>query len=284
MVGPSRLPFRKFSMNPADFSATPSPLRHRSWTGALADNLRALTGFACYGVLALAVIVACWIVAVPVRGERRKRLCQRVVHWGVAGWERIMEGIGVFHVDFPEIEALRSLRGTIIAPSHPSLIDAPHFLARMPRLTCLMKKSVLKNPFMGSSSRLAGYLPNDHGREFIRLGRDALRAGENLLIFPEGTRTVAVPVNPFKMGFALMATLAPAPIQTVFVEMSCPYLGKRWKPWRTPVFPVRITIRLGRKFEPGAGQDARELGEEVERYFRETMGAGGRVGLGEAEG
>ena len=56
-----------------------------------------------------------------------------------------------------------------------------------------------------------------------------MRAGDNLLIFPEGTRTVQTPVNPFKMGFALMATLADAPIQTVFVEMSYLYLGKRWE-------------------------------------------------------
>lgn len=183
-----------------------------------------------------------------------------------------MEGIGVFHVDFPEIEAIRALRGTIIAPSHPSLIDAPHFLARMPRLTCLMKKSVLQNPFMGSSSRLAGYLPNDHGREFIRLGRDALRGGDNLLIFPEGTRTVALPVNPFKKGFALMAKLADAPVQTVFIEMSYLYLGKRWRLGRLPVFPVQIRIRLGQKFRAGAGQNAHALGEEIETYFREMAG------------
>ena len=134
-----------------------------------------------------------------------------------------------------------------------------------------MKKSVLNNPFMGSSSRLAGYLPNDHGREFIRLGRDALCAGENLLIFPEGTRTVEHPVNRFKMGFSLMALLAQAPIQTVFLEMSYLYLGKRWKLWRSPVFPVQIKIRLGRQFRAKPGQTARELGQEVEQYFREQM-------------
>ena len=136
-----------------------------------------------------------------------------------------------------------------------------------------MKKTVLKNPFMGSSSRLAGYLPNDHGREFIRLGRDALRAGENLLIFPEGTRTVAWPVNPFKKGFALMAILADAPVQTVFIDMPVMYLGKRWKPWRTPVFPIRITIRVGRQFRPLPGQSAKAFGEEIETYFREMVGA-----------
>lgn len=259
-------------MDQTDLPGVDPAVPPRSTVAAGLDVLRALTGFACYGVLALAVILACWVVAVPVRGERRKRWCQQVVHLGVKWWEAIMEGIGVFHVDFPEIETIRGLRGTIIAPSHPSLIDAPHFLARMPRLTCLMKKSVLQNPFMGSSSRLAGYLPNDHGREFIRLGRDALRAGDNLLIFPEGTRTVALPVNPFKKGFALMAALADAPVQTVLIEMSYLYLGKRWNLARVPVFPVRIKIRLGRQFRARAGQNAHQLGEEIETYFREAMG------------
>ncbi len=185
----------------ADGGSGSRAMKHRSLAHAVADNARAAFGFGCYGVIALAVIPVCWLVAVFLRGERRKFACQRIVHLGLAWWERIMEGIGVFTVDFPEIDAVRALRGTIIAPSpHPSLIDAPHFLARMPRLTCLMKKSVLKNPFMGSSAALAGYLPNDHGREFIRVGRDALRAGENLLIFPEGTRTVRGPGEPVQDG------------------------------------------------------------------------------------
>ena len=186
-------------MNPRD-ALVPAVPTHRAWNRALMDNARAVAGFACYGALSLLVIAICWLIAIPLRGERRKVACQKVVHRALALWETIMETMGVFHVDFPEAGTLRSMRGTIIAPSHPSLIDAPHFLARMPRLTCLMKKSVLNNPFMGSSSRLAGYLPNDHGREFIRLGRDALCAGENLLIFPEGTRTVEHPVNRFKDG------------------------------------------------------------------------------------
>lgn len=252
--------------------AAPPPTAHRSLAHALADNLRAAVGFVCYAGVALGSIPLCAVMAVFLRGERRKRACQRVIHHVLAVWEAIMEGIGVFTVDFPEIGDLHGLRGTIIAPSpHPSLIDAPHFLARLPRLTCLMKKSVLKNPFMGSTVALAGYLPNDHGREFIRLGRDALRAGENLLIFPEGTRTVQPPVNPFKKGFALMAILADAPVQTVFIDMPVPYLGKRWKPWRTPVFPVRITIRLGRKFHAPPGQSAKAFGEEIEAYFREEL-------------
>ena len=105
-------------MNPTDLAPRPlrepargsggTAARHRSPAHALADNLRALIGFSCYGALALGVILACWLVAIPVRGERRKRACQRVVHWGVAAWEWIMEAIGVFTVDFPDIDAVRS--------------------------------------------------------------------------------------------------------------------------------------------------------------------------------
>ena len=258
----------------------PRPSRresHRSPVAAGLDVLRALTGFACYGMIALGAIVACWVVAIPVRGERRKRRCQNVVYVGLKMWEAVMEVIGVFHVDFPEIETVRALRGTIIAPSHPSLIDAPHFLARMPRLTCLMKKSVLQNPFMGSTSRLAGYLPNDHGREFIRLGRDALRAGDNLLIFPEGTRTVALPVNPFKNGFALIAKLADAPVQTVFIEMSYLYLGKRWKLARVPVFPVRDQGAAGEAVSRGCRAERARVGGGNRSVFPAGDGAGRRA-------
>ncbi len=84
------------------------------------------------------------------------------------------------------------------------------------------------------------------------------------------------PVNPFKNGFALIAKLAEAPVQTVFIEMSYLYLGKRWKLGRPPVFPVQIKIRLGRQFRAGPGQSAHALGEEIEAYFREVMRTGAR--------
>lgn len=246
--------------------------RHASRLAALFDLLRLGVGYTVYGALALGVIAACWLIAIPVRAEeRRKAWCQFAVHLGVKLWLASVVGLGIFEVDFPEADRLRAVRGTIIAPSHPMLIDALLFLARLPRLTCLMKKSILKNPFMGRSTRLAGYLPNDHGREFIRRGRDALRAGENLLIFPEGTRTVTQPINPFKLGFALMAKLADAPVQTVFITAPYFLTGKRWKLWWVPVLPLRISVRLGEAFRARPEQSAHDFGVEVERYFREAM-------------
>ena len=246
--------------------------RARPWWRWPRDVALVIAGFPCYGVLALGVSAGCLLAALVTTGPKRKRVCQRIIHLGVAAWAAVMEKTGVYHVDFDprDVAILRALRGAVIAPNHPCLLDATLFLARLPHLTCLMKRSILDNPFMGASSRLSGYLRNDHGAEFIRQGRDALLAGENLLIFPEGTRTVQAPVNPFKKGFALIATLAGAPVQTVFISMPVLFLGKRWPLWRIPVLPVRITVRLGRQFRAGE-VPTKTFAAELETYFRSQI-------------
>ncbi len=244
------------------------------------DGCRVLSGFAVYGLLGMAVIVGCLLVAACVWDRaRRRELCQGIIHRGMARYARYTEWVGIFRVEFPEAERLRSMRGTIFAPNHASLMDATHFLARLPRLVCVMKKAIVGNPFMGISSGLAGYLPMDRGTEFVRRGRDALLAGNNLLVFPEGTRTVEPPVNPFKSGFALMASLAGAPVQTVFIETPVLFMGKNWPFWRTPPLPLKIRLGLGESFRVRPGQSAKGFSAELEAYFRRELQptAGGGV-------
>ena len=53
---------------------------------------------------------------------------------------------------------------------------------------------------LGGSARLAGYIRNDAPLPLVRRAGAALREGANLLIFPDGTRTVRPPVGPFKGG------------------------------------------------------------------------------------
>ena len=251
----------------------------RSGARKVFDWCRVMSGFAVYGALGLAVIVACVLVAACVWDRARRRgVCQRVIHRGMRLYARYTAAVGIFRVEFPEADRLRAMRGTIFAPNHATLMDATHFLARLPRLVCVMKKSIAANPFMGISSGLAGYLPMGEGTEFIRRGRDALLAGDNLLMFPEGTRTVAPPVNRFKGGFALMASLAGAPVQTVFIETPVLFMGKRWPWWKTPPLPLPIRLTLGERFRVPAGQGARSFGDKLETYFRRelvVMEAGG---------
>ena len=244
----------------------------RSRARKVFDWCRVMTGFAVYGALGLVVIAGCLALAAGVRDRARRRLlCQGLIHRAVRIYAWYTEAVGIFRVEFPEIDRLRAARGTIFAPNHATLMDATHFLARLPRLVCVMKKGVAANPFMGVSSALAGYLPMGEGTEFVRRGRDALRAGDNLLMFPEGTRTVEPPVNRFKGGFALMASLAGAPVQTVFIETPALFMGKRWPLWKTPPLPLPIRLTLGETFRVPAGQSVKAFGAELEAYFRRKL-------------
>ena len=71
-----------------------------------------------------------------------------------------------------------------------------------------MKAELLRNIFLGGGARLARYIRNDVGRGMVRDAVATLRDGDQLVIFPEGTRTVAPPVNPFQPGITLIAQLA----------------------------------------------------------------------------
>ena len=77
------------------------------------------------------------------------------------------------------------------------------------------------------------------------------------------------PINAFKPGITLIAHLAQVPIQTVVIETSSPYLAKGWPLLKAPPVPVRMRVRLGRRF--AAEPDHRALLQRIERYFAEEL-------------
>lgn len=173
--------------------------------------------------------------------------------------------VGMMHLHADALDALRDEPGLIVVANHPSMLDALMLVARLPRSACVMKASLMRNPFLGPGARLARYIRNDTPKGLIRLAVDDLRQGGQLVLFPEGTRTTMKPLNPFRPGFTMIARRAGAPIQTVFIDTDSPYLGKGWPLWKLPPLPIVFTVRLGRRFEPQADHAA--LLDEIEAYF-----------------
>jgi 1-acyl-sn-glycerol-3-phosphate acyltransferase len=175
-----------------------------------------------------------------------------------------------------EAEALDVLNhepgGLILAANHPSLLDALMIVARLPRSVCVMKGSLMRNVFLGAGARLASYIVNDSARQMIRSAVESLRAGDQLILFPEGTRSPAPgQIHPFRPGITLIAHRAGVPIQTVLIETDSPYLGKGWPLWRLPPVPIVFKARLGERFEPTADHD--ELLARLENYFKKDLGS-----------
>jgi 1-acyl-sn-glycerol-3-phosphate acyltransferase len=179
--------------------------------------------------------------------------------WWVARWS------GLLRVDSQALDVLREERGLIIVANHPSMLDALILVARLPRSVCIMKASLLRNPFLGAGAKLARYICNDSPHGMVRAAVNDLRQGSQLIVFPEGTRTTQAPVNPFRPGVTLIAKLAQTPIQTVLIETDSPYLSKGWPIWKLPPNPIIFKVRLGPRLIPSS--DSHDLSRKLEAVF-----------------
>ena len=199
-----------------------------------------------------------------------QRVGQLMIRAGFRALLALTRGAGLLHLDLSALDALRDDASLVVTPNHPFLLDAVLVISRLPRVVCIIKPSIWDNPFLGGGARLAGYIRNDAPHVVIRRAARAIAEGNQLLIFPEGTRTVREPVNAFRGGFAVMARRAGAPVQTVFIAGSSAFLRKSWPGFRRPAFPISYRASLGRRFVPTP--DTSAFVAELEAYYRRELG------------
>jgi 1-acyl-sn-glycerol-3-phosphate acyltransferase len=177
--------------------------------------------------------------------------------------------LGVYRLDVSALDTLRDAPPLILAPNHPSLIDAPLILARHPNLTCVMKSDLTDNLLFGPGARLARYIRNRSAVQMVREAVANLKDGSVLLLFPEGTRTTRSPVNGLKKSIGVIAKHAQVPVQTLIIDTDSPLLRKGWRFGMRPSLPISYRVRLGRRFDPSPDVDA--FVAELERYYHSEL-------------
>lgn len=227
------------------------------------------------GLGLLALICLGWmpfaLVLKPLLPQRiGQPLGRRFISGGFRVYLRLLELLCACRFDLAELDRLRGSGPLIVAANHPSLLDAVMIVSRLPNAVCVMKAALMDNILFGAAARLARYIRNDAPLQMILSAREALQQGAHLVIFPEGTRTSAFPVDACTPSAGLVASRTKVPVQTVLIEFSTPYLGKTWPLFRRPVLPLRCRIRLGRVFPPPA--DVQSFAAELEAYFRSELG------------
>ncbi|MBX9745352.1 MAG: 1-acyl-sn-glycerol-3-phosphate acyltransferase, partial [Hyphomonadaceae bacterium] len=174
-------------------------------------------------------------------------------------------------------ERLRADRGTLVIANHPSLLDIVFIMSLMERTQCVVKAGVWNNPFMRGVVTAANYIANTGDPE--KLLDDcvaALKAGNNLVIFPEGSRTPANGKRKYQRGFAYIALRSQAPLRLVTVTCNPPTLLKG-EPWyKIPPSRPHWVIRVHDIIDTGGdlGEPAiavRRLCDKVERRIEETL-------------
>ena len=214
---------------------------------------------------------ACWILWKIAGNRIPATVGQKFNRWLFSIYLRWMRATGTLRLDALGMDALSKISGTIIVSNHPALLDVLLLSSLLPPVACVMRASLLRNPAMSGCALLAGYVTNDSGPALVRQGIEKIRSGQNLLIFPEGTRTISGPVNPFKEGFALIACRTGAPVQTILIEHPGRHLTKGVSLFSSAELPLRFTVRLGDRFFPEPGESAREFSLRLEMWFQSRL-------------
>lgn len=137
----------------------------------------------------------------------------------------------------------KNLRGHMVISNHSMLIDALFALGYVDNLCCVAKSALFKNPFTRTPIKLAGYLSNDDPN-LINSAGEKLNNGENILIFPEGTRNTSDLQLDFRRGAANMAIINNAPLLPITLCCMPRALSKEDKWYQLPEVKSKIVMRF----------------------------------------
>ncbi|MEZ5384734.1 MAG: lysophospholipid acyltransferase family protein [Prosthecobacter sp.] len=259
--------------SPAD---SPPSISSASWKW----HLRVVIAVFCNAVYwiggASVFLLLAWTVVWFLPKQRSREFGQRLLHRGFAGFAWLLKACGIIRITFSGFEKWNpELRGQVIAPNHPALWDALLIMGRISGLTCVLKSSLLHNPLLSGGARLAQFIPGSPPLNMVRLGVRAVREGQNLLIFPESTRTLRpqCALNEIKGGIGMIADRTEAPVWPLVVRTDSLYLSKGWPIWRWPRQPVNIEFLLLDPIQVEQGETAQEFVARLRAVYLSVLSA-----------
>jgi 1-acyl-sn-glycerol-3-phosphate acyltransferase len=203
----------------------------------------------CFAVFGLAAALL-GLIVLPVLGLarrdplRRRHLARAVISAAMRAFVYLMRAVRVLDFTFAGRELLGQ-PGQIIVANHPTLIDVIFLLGFTPQATCIVKQPLFANIFTRGALRAADYIPNAPTDEMVLRAERELRAGQTLVIFPEGTRTVRGRALELQRGAANIALRGATALTPVFISCEPPTLSKN-EPWyRIPPCRARFALRVG---------------------------------------
>jgi 1-acyl-sn-glycerol-3-phosphate acyltransferase len=204
----------------------------------------------------------------------------------------VVEGVCrlVWRVEIRGRENIPATGTYVVAPVHRSNIDflLAGCLTRR-RIRFMGKDSLWKYRWLGALCSSLGAFPVHRGspdREALRACEDAVRAGEPVVLFPEGTRQSGPVVSHLFEGAAFVAARCGVPIVPVGIG------GSEWAMPKGSrmIRPVKVVIVVGAPIPPpprsaaarvsrkAVGELTVTLAGQLQGLFDEALSAAGRAG------
>ncbi|MDH3695012.1 MAG: 1-acyl-sn-glycerol-3-phosphate acyltransferase [Gammaproteobacteria bacterium] len=202
--------------------------------------------FASFGAgsLVLGVLVFPFFWILIKNPERRRGTARRMVTGGFGLFVNVMNGLGVLRYRIGGLDIANSAQGCLIVANHPTLIDVVFLLSVFRDADCVVKSAMWSNPFTMATVRAIDYIPNEDPTIVMAECVKRLKAGNNLILFPEGTRSIPGQALNFGRGAATIAVRAGAPCLPVLFQCSPMTLTKS-EPWyRIPAKRVLFEMEI----------------------------------------
>lgn len=142
------------------------------------------------------------------------------------------------------LEKIHNKKGVIVCANHQNLIDPPFLASILPFESYFVAKSELfKNKIFGKIISYFNAIPvkrDSYSGSTIKKSEELLRNGNNLIVFPEGSRkSFRARAGIARIAISTNATIYPIKIQNINNFRDC-FLRKK-----------HLTFTLKEPFEPG---------------------------------
>ncbi|MET0497305.1 MAG: lysophospholipid acyltransferase family protein [Steroidobacteraceae bacterium] len=229
------------------------------------------------GALLVGFVLMPLVRILPASRERRRARARGMMRASLRLFVAQMAGLGGMTYEFRGAERL-GRPGQLIIANHPSLIDVVFLLAFVRGTGCVVKHGLWRNPLTRGAVTLAEFITNDPTSTMIEAAATALREGQAVIMFPEGTRTVPGQSFVFHRGAANVAVRAAASVCPVYIRVWPTTLTKA-EPWyRIPLRRPHFSLVVGEDIDLSPYRamaslpvSSRALNEHLQVHFQAVL-------------
>jgi len=156
---------------------------------------------------------------------------------------------------------------SIILSKHQSAWETLAFQQIFPPQVWVLKKELLRVPFFGWGLAMTSPIAIDRSsgkaalKQIVEQGKDRLKKGFWIVIFPEGTRIAPGQKGKYRIGGAWLATHTNVPVVPVAHNA-----GEYWGKNALIKLPGTITVSIGPPIDP-TGMEPEDLNTTVESWI-----------------
>ena len=175
--------------------------------------------FAFFGISSLILAILLFPIMHVLSGfseNKFKKMVRKFNHQYFKIFVKFAIILGGISLNVENRDSLAELRSKVVIANHPSLFDVVILFSLIPNADCIVKGELIQNKFISLIIKNL-YIPNNIPfDDQLERAKKSMDEGNNLIIFPEGTRSKPNEPWEFKKGAARFALYSKNDVIPIF--------------------------------------------------------------------